>query len=217
MGMGAGMRADRMRFAGARRHPMGMQVGMRADRTVLPSPLMMMRAGKRAGRTVPPSPLMMMRARMPADRTVPPSRLMMMRAGMPADRTVPPSPLMMMRAGMRAGRTVPPSPLMMMRAGMPADRMRFAGTGWCWWCLRSRRDPPQRMVSSESTKRSKRYWLSWGPGLASGWYWTVKTGRSRWARPYTDPSLTLTWLTVKPLAAGMVVASTWKPWFWEVI
>src|SRR5690606_33737029 len=29
---------------------------------------------------------------------------------------------------------------------------------------------------TSSMKRRNRYWASWGPGLASGWYWTLNTG-----------------------------------------
>ena len=44
--------------------------------------------------------------------------------------------------------------------------------------------------------------MSCGPGLASGWYWTEKTGSESCARPSTDPSFRLTWLTRKPLLRG---------------
>ena len=44
--------------------------------------------------------------------------------------------------------------------------------------------------------------MSCGPGLASGWYWTEKTGSESCARPSTDPSFRLTWLTRKPLSEG---------------
>src|SRR6202012_3262044 len=36
---------------------------------------------------------------------------------------------------------------------------------------------------------------SCGPGAASGWNWTLNTGRSSRRRPSTTPSLRLTWLT----------------------
>ena len=58
-------------------------------------------------------------------------------------------------------------------------------------------------------------WLSWGPGLASGWYWTESTGRSRWRKPSTVPSLRLTWVT--SMWSGSESGSVAKPWFWEVI
>ena len=49
--------------------------------------------------------------------------------------------------------------------------------------------------SMRSAKRSNRYAASWGPGAASGWYWTLKAGTSRLARPSITPSLRFTWVT----------------------
>ncbi len=67
-----------------------------------------------------------------------------------------------------------------------------------------------------SVKRSKRCWLSWGPGAPSGWYWTLKTGRERWARPSTEPSFRFSWETKKS-PGGMLSPSTWNSWFWLVM
>src|SRR5439155_22404051 len=43
-----------------------------------------------------------------------------------------------------------------------------------------------RIVSMNVSKTGS---LSRGPGAPSGWYWYVRTGSVRWARPSTDPSL----------------------------
>src|SRR5207245_7747434 len=39
-----------------------------------------------------------------------------------------------------------------------------------------------------SRKRAKRWRASWGPGAASGWYWTEKAGMSRQRNPSSVPS-----------------------------
>ena len=81
--------------------------------------------------------------------------------------------------------------------------------------------PPTALASgcrarTISTKRSNRWWLSVGPGQPSGWYWTLNTGSERWARPSTEPSLRLTWVTWKS-PSGTLAASTWNSWFWLVM
>src|SRR5579875_3653736 len=48
------------------------------------------------------------------------------------------------------------------------------------------------MWAQNSSNRSA---ASCGPGAASGWYWTLNTGRSSRRRPSTTPSFRLTWLT----------------------
>ena len=47
----------------------------------------------------------------------------------------------------------------------------------------------------EAVKRSNRYSVSSGPGLASGWNWTVKQFFRLYFSPSTVPSLTFTWDT----------------------
>ena len=46
-----------------------------------------------------------------------------------------------------------------------------------------------------ATKRLNNPWLSRGPGEASGWYCTEKTGRSLSARPQLEPSNSDTWVS----------------------
>src|SRR5437879_1059000 len=46
-----------------------------------------------------------------------------------------------------------------------------------------------------SVNRLNRYAASWGPGEASGWYWTENIGMSRQRRPSTASSFRLAWLT----------------------
>ena len=57
--------------------------------------------------------------------------------------------------------------------------------------------------------------MSCGPGLASGWPWKQKAGRSVRARPWIEPSKSDTWVTRR--FAGSESGSTEKPWFWLVI
>ena len=56
--------------------------------------------------------------------------------------------------------------------------------------------PPSRAVTHESSNRPKRYRASWGPGPASGWYWTEKQRRSAPTMPSMTPSFRLTWVTL---------------------
>ena len=57
--------------------------------------------------------------------------------------------------------------------------------------------------------------MSCGPGLASGWPWKQKAGRSVRARPCSVPSNRLT--CVARSVVGSVLSSTAKPWFWLVM
>src|SRR5271165_6939148 len=52
-----------------------------------------------------------------------------------------------------------------------------------------------RDLSISSQNSVNRPDASCGPGAASGWYCTLKTGRSSSRKPSTTPSLRLTWLT----------------------
>src|SRR4051812_48172322 len=49
-----------------------------------------------------------------------------------------------------------------------------------------------RVETISSRNSSNRYLASWGPGPASGWYWTLKAGTSRHRNPSTTPSFRLT-------------------------
>src|SRR6185295_6723401 len=64
-------------------------------------------------------------------------------------------------------------------------------------------------------KRSNRYPISRGPGLASGCPWKQNAGRSVLARPCSEPSKRDT--CVGRRFFGMLFGSTAKPWFWLVI
>src|SRR5438105_15194916 len=78
-----------------------------------------------------------------------------------------------------------------------------------------------------SVNRLNRYAASWGPGEASGWYWTENMGMSRQRSPSTASSFKLAWLTctgpygvgqASPLAgASSLPARTAKLWFCAVI
>ena len=57
--------------------------------------------------------------------------------------------------------------------------------------------------------------MSVGPGEASGWNWTPKTGRRLWRMPSFVPSLALRNQAAQP--RGRLAVSTAKPWFWLVI
>src|SRR5205085_1700967 len=55
-----------------------------------------------------------------------------------------------------------------------------------------------------------RHWTDQlGPGAASGWYWTEKTGSCRWRLPSTQLSLRL--MCVTSTSAGRLSAATAKP------
>src|SRR5262249_10238182 len=84
-----------------------------------------------------------------------------------------------------------------------------------WSCLR--RSPVGGfLVFIISMNASKGYAASWGPGEASGWYWTQNMGSVLWRKPSTVPSLRFTCVTTPPLASSDFF-STAKPWFWLVI
>src|ERR1700722_2397342 len=57
------------------------------------------------------------------------------------------------------------------------------------WSSASRFPVGAFLVFIISMNASKRYDASWGPGLASGWYWTEKTGSFSWRKPSTVLSL----------------------------
>ena len=80
------------------------------------------------------------------------------------------------------------------------------------------------------TKRSNRWSASFGPGPASGWYWTVAPCTSLRASPSTVRSYRLMWVSsAAPKSVSQRTASsssivlapfgpsTAKPWFWLVI
>ena len=69
----------------------------------------------------------------------------------------------------------------------------------------------QWRCSIRPTKRANRWWLSWGPGDASGWYCTENAGAPSTAKPSTVWSNSETCVTVTP--RGSDCASTVKPWF----
>ena len=64
-------------------------------------------------------------------------------------------------------------------------------------------------------KYSKRYLLSWGPGLDSGWYWTENAECFLALSPSTVSSFKLKW--VMSTLFGNELAFTENPWFWLVI
>lgn len=57
--------------------------------------------------------------------------------------------------------------------------------------------------------------MSCGPGLASGWPWKQKAGRSVSSKPCSVPSNSETCVT--RALAGRLAASTANPWFWLVM
>ena len=48
------------------------------------------------------------------------------------------------------------------------------------------------IAASQSSRTAA---ASWGPGAPSGWNWTERMGRERWANPSTVPSCRLRWET----------------------
>src|SRR6186713_2737049 len=65
-------------------------------------------------------------------------------------------------------------------------------------------------VDSMSEENSwKKYFASFGPGAASGWYCTEKTGASRCRKPSTVPSLRL--MCVTSTFEGRLSGSTENP------
>ena len=62
---------------------------------------------------------------------------------------------------------------------------------------------------------SKKWMVSVGPGMASGWNWQEKKGFVLCLMPSTLPSLALRSQTFQSF--GRVFSSTAKPWFWLVM
>src|SRR5437773_10031815 len=74
--------------------------------------------------------------------------------------------------------------------------------------------PPLRAI--RSVNRWKRWLASCGPGEASGWYCTEKTGHSRCRRPSQVVSLRFVWVGSQP-SRDTDSGPTAKPWFCAVI
>src|SRR5439155_4191166 len=93
---------------------------------------------------------------------------------------------------------------------------------------------PARHQAISSRKRWNRWRESWGPGAASGWYWTENAGMSRQRSPSSVPSFKFQCVSAtRPNGVSTIVGpagiggagrstphpsgSTAKPWLCEVI
>ena len=65
----------------------------------------------------------------------------------------------------------------------------------------------EKIIEANLPKRGA---ASWGPGPASGWYWTLKSPSERFSKPSVVPSYRFTWVVRVP-AAGRESISTLNP------